>query len=99
MVFPLKYFLHHQSLAVQLLPEVGVTDRLFLILCVHLVHALVQFPLKQYKLQVFTTYCDKEFPVLNIHYLTCPYSCHNIQVHFESEILIQVICQATWKVF
>lgn len=73
MVFPLKYFLHHQSLAIQLLPQLEVASRLLLILCVYLFHALVEFPLKQYKLLVFTTYCDKEFPVLNIHYLTCPH--------------------------
>ena len=93
MVFHLKYFLHHQSLAVQLLPELEVASRLLLILCVYLFHAFVQFPSKQYKLLVFTTYCGKEFPVLNMCCLTSPYSCQNIQVCFESEILIQVTCQ------
>lgn len=52
MVFPPEYFLHHQSLEIQLLPKLEVTTRLLLILCVYQFHALVQFPLKQYKLLV-----------------------------------------------
>lgn len=45
------------------------------------------------------TYCGKEFPVLHIHYLTCPYPCHSIQVCFESEIVVQGTRQKSYKVF